>query len=449
MTKKKSTKRALISSLLILAMCFTMLAGTTFAWFTDSVESGNNIIKSGKLSIDLLIDNGNGYVSVKESATPVVAFPETILWEPGYTAWANAKVVTDGNLALKYTMKIAATGEVSKLAEVIDVYYKADEVTKPADRDLSGLTKIGTLKDAIDGTIVINDTLIPGSNAEDKATIALHMQETAGNEYQNLSIGSGFKFVILATQYTYEEDAFDDQYDALAEYPGQTYVATATELKDTFAEAVASGEPALITLEDDIDDGDGIAIFGAHDADITIDLNGKTLEIFNNPVGSPGTESQGMHFEKGNKVVIKNGTIDFRGQDIAMGIQNYADLTLENVHIIFDWEYALSNNNGKVTIKDCTIDVPDGKVAFDVYYSASYPDGTQVTVEGNSVINGLVEIGAYTTDPANNPSTLTINGGTFNGFKTYNLSTAAALAQITKNGGTFNGTDDITAALNA
>ena len=35
MTKKHSTKRALIASVLSLALCFTMLIGTTFAWFTE------------------------------------------------------------------------------------------------------------------------------------------------------------------------------------------------------------------------------------------------------------------------------------------------------------------------------------------------------------------------------------------------------------------------------
>ena len=50
---KKSTKRALISSVLALVLCFTMLLGTTFAWFTDSATSKGNTIKTGKLDIQL------------------------------------------------------------------------------------------------------------------------------------------------------------------------------------------------------------------------------------------------------------------------------------------------------------------------------------------------------------------------------------------------------------
>ena len=39
MTNVKITKRALLASVIAILICFTMLIGTTFAWFTDSVES--------------------------------------------------------------------------------------------------------------------------------------------------------------------------------------------------------------------------------------------------------------------------------------------------------------------------------------------------------------------------------------------------------------------------
>ncbi|MBQ7821616.1 MAG: hypothetical protein IJ391_04975, partial [Clostridia bacterium] len=40
-----NTKRALFLSIVSMFLCIVMLASTTFAWFTDSVESTNNIIK--------------------------------------------------------------------------------------------------------------------------------------------------------------------------------------------------------------------------------------------------------------------------------------------------------------------------------------------------------------------------------------------------------------------
>ena len=53
MTTKRSTKSALVSATLVLVLCVSALLGTTFAWFTDSVTSGNNIIQSGNLDIGL------------------------------------------------------------------------------------------------------------------------------------------------------------------------------------------------------------------------------------------------------------------------------------------------------------------------------------------------------------------------------------------------------------
>ncbi|MBE5731264.1 MAG: hypothetical protein E7350_04880, partial [Clostridiales bacterium] len=49
MKTKKTVKKALLSSVVALVVSFTMLLGTTFAWFTDSAESKGNIIQTGTL----------------------------------------------------------------------------------------------------------------------------------------------------------------------------------------------------------------------------------------------------------------------------------------------------------------------------------------------------------------------------------------------------------------
>ena len=59
MPNKKITRRALLTSMLSLLLCFAMLVGTTFAWFTDSVTSANNIIKSGILDVELTYSDDN------------------------------------------------------------------------------------------------------------------------------------------------------------------------------------------------------------------------------------------------------------------------------------------------------------------------------------------------------------------------------------------------------
>lgn len=53
MNESTKTKKALRGSLFALFLCIVLLIGTTFAWFTDSVTSGMNQIKSGNLKVEL------------------------------------------------------------------------------------------------------------------------------------------------------------------------------------------------------------------------------------------------------------------------------------------------------------------------------------------------------------------------------------------------------------
>ena len=106
MTKKKSTKRALFTSVMALLVCVVMLAGTTFAWFTDSVTSGRNVIQAGNLDAEVYYsvwDKATGswadYVKVNKD-DPV--FNDKALWEPGYTEVVKFKVANKGSLSFKY-----------------------------------------------------------------------------------------------------------------------------------------------------------------------------------------------------------------------------------------------------------------------------------------------------------------------------------------------------------
>ena len=236
MTNKKSMKRALISSLLIMAMCFSMLVGTTFAWFTDSVTSAGNVIKSGTLDIEFQWANGTEVVADADwqDASQGAIF-DYDLWEPGYVEVRHIRIANVGSLALKYSVHIAANDEVTDLADVIDVYY-IDPAVQVADRAaLDTVQPIGSLSQALAG---MSDTatgaLAPKGaesdtlkNSSETITIALKMREEAGNEYQNKSIGSSFSIQLLATQYTYESDSFDEMYDDDAELPAVRTVTTA------------------------------------------------------------------------------------------------------------------------------------------------------------------------------------------------------------------------------
>ena len=250
MTKKKSTKRALLASALALLVCVSMLVGSTFAWFTDSVTSAGNKIQSGTLKVDLeLLDKEDGWASIKESKSPIFNYDK---WEPGYTDVKVLKIENEGNLALKWMAKFISADELSILANVIDVYVKpsATELTYPTGRNLDGYTKVGTVAEFVNtieettkGTLAAKEVAYLG--------IALKMQESAGNEYQDLTIDA-FDIMILATQDTVESDSFNNQYDKDAEYQKvklpakKVKVTSADDLKATLAEASTTDREMVI-----------------------------------------------------------------------------------------------------------------------------------------------------------------------------------------------------------
>ena len=245
MTTKYSTKRALVASLLMLALCFSMLVGTTFAWFTDSVTSSGNIIKTGNFDVAMHWADGTEDVPAAESTDWIDASAGAIfnyqLWEPGYVQVRHIKIQNMGNIALKYQVNIIANGEVTDLTDVIDVYY-VDPAVKVADRAaLESVPKLGTLT-----TVLANlgqtgsGKLLAGE--KDTITLAFKMQESAGNEYMNMSIGSTFTIQVLATQYTYEEDSFGNGYDKGAPWMGEVDLDWYLEDPDATEFVIRSGE---------------------------------------------------------------------------------------------------------------------------------------------------------------------------------------------------------------
>jgi len=242
MTKAKNTKRALLLSALSLLMCVSMLIGSTFAWFTDSVTSGGNKIVAGNLKIDLLLKDGDdNWTSIKENNKAIFDYEN---WEPGYTDVKVLKVVNEGTLALKWMAKFVSAYELTALADVIDVYVNTSVQDIPADRaDISTWKNVGTVRDFVN---TIKETTKGELKAEESAYlgIALKMRESAGNDYQGMSLGGVFDIQILATQLTYESDSFDDQYDADAPL-NYAPVSNINELKI----ALANKEPNIVLTE--------------------------------------------------------------------------------------------------------------------------------------------------------------------------------------------------------
>ena len=197
MTNRKSTKRALLGSVMAMVLCLAMLVGATFAWFTDTASTNVNKIQAGKLDVVLEMQNADGkWVSAEGKTLDFVkaadAKGEAILWEPGCTYELPAlQIRNNGNLALKY--KVIITG-------------------------INGSAKLNTVIDWTIGDVAMGTEQHLAAGESNAFTIKGHMKESAGNEYMNESI-DGIAITVVATQDTVESDSFDKDYDAGAEYP--------------------------------------------------------------------------------------------------------------------------------------------------------------------------------------------------------------------------------------
>ena len=209
-----STKKTFLTSLMALLLCIVMLMGTTFAWFTDVVTSTGNIIQAGNLDAEMYYSESLENPDWKNADGPAVFNYDK--WEPGYTVVRYIKIKNAGNFNFKFQLSLDANGVVSKLGDVIDVYF-----VNPANQEiesLEGLNNVGVLTNVIKNSNYMPGTLTPGS--EVILAIALHMQESAGNEYQKLELcEGGFDLKLIATQVGGESDSFGDDYDDEAAWP--------------------------------------------------------------------------------------------------------------------------------------------------------------------------------------------------------------------------------------
>ena len=216
-------------------------------------------------------------------------------------------------------------------------------------------------------------------------------------------------------------------------------VTTMQGLKDAIATADYG---AVITLGKDIPDAVGIAV--ASGKNFTLDFAGHTYTLKDPGAGSPGTETNGFQLLKDSTITFKNGTVRIApGQtNIKRIIQNYADLTLENMTFYTEnqagrEDYALSFNNGTVTFKENTnvISSNSGVIAFDVcFWTPYYPDGVKVIFDKSykGTITGKVLYDSTDSEKAE----LVINGsGNFGSIET--TSTSCKNPNITIYGGTF------------
>ena len=298
MTNRKSTKRALLGSVVAMVLCLAMLVGATFAWFTDTASTGVNKIQAGNLDIEIQDETGKAIDTLAWATKDGTAFAEdgkTPLWEPGCTYTLTPfQIVNKGNLALKYKIVVTGLEGDTGLLKVIKFTYKTGEET--FDMNTEG-------------------HLTANGGASKVITVSAHMDEAAGNEYMNKTL-EGVKFTVYATQDTVESDSFNNTYDANATYP----VVNVTELK----EALTNGG-----IDTGVNGGYGINV----------------------RKGAAVTINDGYYYGGGTAVQVQEGTLIINGGTFAC--EPFGDLYGYNF-LINCVDSAYKNGTAKVIIQGGT-----------------------------------------------------------------------------------------------
>ena len=378
MNESVKTKKALRGSLFALFLCIILLIGTTFAWFTDTASTGVNKIQAGNLDVDLQMKDANGsWVSAEGKTIDFVKASghenEAILWEPGCTYELPVlRVVNKGNLALKYKIKINGIQGDEKLNEVIN----------------------WTISDAALDT---DHRLAAGTPSED-LTIKGHMQESAGNEYQGLSI-DGISITVVATQDTVENDSFGNTYDKDATYP--TIVKNQKSLNDAITKAPSKTANVELPKDTTVTLESGIAHEGDKSRNVTITGNGDTsvVDVISNAKDAEGGK---LNYQRGSTFTFENlkvkaGEGSFDG--IVCDELVYKNCTITGKLTLY----------GKATFINCTFDN-----TMENQYSIWTWGGTDVKFDKCTFNTNGKAILLYGQATAAKPTNLTVNNCTFN-----------------------------------
>ena len=230
MTNRKSTKRALLGSVVAMVLCLAMLVGATFAWFTDTASTGVNKIQAGNL--DVALEYSTDFKTWNKVTDTTKLFEDSTVWEPGRTEVVYLRVKNAGTLALKYAVGMYNINESRGKNVAGEFYYLSDYVklgavettAAYADRE-AAINAVNaeakTLKSIGSSAIIGEDQMVMLAPEADAKTYALvlYMPTEVGNEANPKNNdpywASKFSFGISvnATQAEYENDSYDNTYD--------------------------------------------------------------------------------------------------------------------------------------------------------------------------------------------------------------------------------------------
>ena len=299
------------------------------------------------------------------------------------------------------------------------------------DVTVTGATINGNLTNNGTGSISVTDTKVSGNVSNSQNGKMAIIGSDVGS-YNNANNNITF---IDSTQNG--EEIPNTAEGSVAMIGASTYSSLGEAIK-----AVPAGD--IIHILKDVPDAAGITV--SSDKQFTVDFGGHTYTLKDPGAGSSGTETNGFQLLKNSTITFKNGTIRIAEgtTSIKRIIQNYANLTLEDMHFYAEnqagsLDYPLSFNNGSITFKgDTDIITPDdNNIAFDVcqFSISNYPNVTVTFDESyTGTINGRI---VYDSPDADTHKLYIKGNGTFGSIECTSRSNNVAKDGIEVTSGNF------------
>ena len=286
---KNAKRNVIVSAILTIALCFSLMIGGTYAWFTDSAKVSVNKIVSGTLKVGLNMwdEENEQWVDANGKTLSFIRTDaedeDNGLWAPGYKfRLPKLQVVNKGNLRLKYKLEFNGMSD-SLLLDVLTFRVKVDGGDEKAV--------------SVGGAILENEIL--AANEDKEVEIFGEMNENAKNEYQNLEV-KNMSITLTATQ----TNATEYPFNSVSLSSGSLTVSEPVYASGEWG-AVRAERNAQITVEADVKavekDHGAVAVWASRNSKVIINGGYFSQEI-------TGTDDQyDMIYADDNAVIEING----------------------------------------------------------------------------------------------------------------------------------------------
>lgn len=391
---KKSLKfNAILSSVMVMLLSVSLIAGATFALFTSKSET-NITISSGKVDVVASVDKDSvetkSLTSGFEAGADHLYNGTAVFGEnslelanivPGDGVKFNINVKNNSTVAVKYMATIA------KLAD--EGLFAGLEITVNGEK-FSGVTVYTNWK-ALEPTVADAETI----------TVVIEMPSDAGNAYQGKTCK--ISYLVEAVQgnaetpeVVRESATNEDLVNDIKEIFGKT------------SEGEAGAESAEIhlpegnfTIKKDITEGQ---------------LNGKTLTFVGNGEDTVygSTYTDGKVGEYGADYSLQGAVVTFKNMTINLGEADYNGFvratTLVFENCVINGRGSYWGQGGTTTFRNCTFNSVNGGYNFYTYSAQDYVfDGCTFNNEAKGKFFNLYK------ESENSFSNIEIKNCTFNG----------------------------------